>query len=220
MKASVYIACMLASAVPLLLPATFAGAEQPGQESVYAEIKAIRTEVIRGFCVGLYGAHSDDFTNNTTTDAVLEFVPWTTNESARIVVPREPEYAYQAELFDSNGIVMPKKRLGKMAGSRFFKFDASPSKQGIPIRPLTARRIGEVTGSLSLFRAEDLFQIEKAGKYTLRVRFQILTFPRTGPRRGQHTNDLIRFPPLDYPLIKKEPSEQAKRELGKAQSSP
>ncbi len=211
---------MLASADALLLPATCAGAEQSGQESGYAEIKAIRTEVIRGFCVGLYGAHSDDFTNNTLTGAVLEFVPWTTNESARIVVPREPEYAYQAELYDSNGIAMPKKRLGKMAGSRFFKFDASPSKQGIPIRPLTARRIGEVTGSLSLFRAEDLFQIEKAGRYTLRMRFQILAFPRTGPGSGQYTNDLIRFPPLDYPLIKKEPSGQRKRQPGKTQGGP
>jgi hypothetical protein len=49
----------------------------------------------------------------------------------------------------------------------------------------------------------DLFEISKPGNYALRIRFQILAFPATEPASPgrARTNILIRFPPLDYPLI-------------------
>jgi hypothetical protein len=197
-----HVARVIGLAILSLFAAASAWAGQTNQGTVYTEVKAIRTEAIRGFCVGLNGRPSDDFTNNTTTESVLSFVPWTTSSSAWIVVPVEAEYAYQVDMFDTNGVAIPKKELGKKVGSKFFDFDASGSQKGIATRHLFVRKIGEVTGSLSLFRPEDLFQIEKLGKYTLRIRFQILTFPRTGPGHKNYTNDLIRFPAIDYPLIK------------------
>jgi hypothetical protein len=193
----------IVSTVVLSLLATSTWADQSNQVPV-AEVKAIKTKVIHGFCIGLAGWNSDFYTNNTSSDDSLIFLPWTTNKPAWIVVPTEPEYAYQVELFDTNGVAMPKTDLGKKAGTKFFDFDSTAYEKGITIKHLHAQKIGEVTDSPFLFRPSDLFKVEKPGNYTLRIRFQILAFPRTGPNHGDYTNDLIRFPPLDYPLVKSE----------------
>lgn len=171
------------------------------QQAVYAELKAIKTDLIHGYCVGLYGQHSIDFTNNTTTDDMLDFVPWTTNNYGQLVVPIDPEYAYQVTLLDANGVAVPKTALGRKTGTKFFDFDADAHKENIPTKSLRATEVGHVTGTLPLFRPDDLFKIEKPGNYTLQIRFQILTFPRTGPARRDYTNELIRFPILNYPLV-------------------
>ena len=161
---------------------------------------AVKSPIIDGFCVGFDGQHG---TNNTTIDDWLVFLPWTTNNhTVWISVPVEPEYAYRIELLDTNGLTVPKTARGKRAGSRFDDFDAHPSKRGIAIKHLAAHKMDGVTDSPMLFRAADMFKIEKPGLYRLHIQFQILVFPRTGVGRGAYTNELIRFPPLDYPLIK------------------
>ena len=63
----------------------------------------------------------------------------------------------------------------------------------------------ERSPNLFTFRPSDLFEMSKPGNYTLKIHLQIIAFlPRTGPNRGEYTNNLMsRFPPLDYPLVKK-----------------
>ena len=161
---------------------------------------AMKSPTIDGFCVGIGGWPN---TTNTTIDDWLVFLPWTTQSNkVWIVVPAEPEYAYKIDLLDTNGLSLPKTPPGKRTGSKFDEFDAHPLKHGIGIKRLTAGKMDGVTSSPLLFRAADMFKIEKPGRYVLRVQFQILVFPRTGVGRGAYTNKLIRFPPLDYPLVK------------------
>lgn len=163
-------------------------------------IDAVKSPIIDGFCIGFAGKHG---TNNTTTDDWLDLLPWTTNNhTVWIAVPAEPEYAYKVELLDTNGLSVPKTARGKKAGSKFDDFDAYPSKRGIAIKHLTAHKMDGVTSEPLLFRAADMFNIEEPGRYMLHVQFQILVFPRTGVGRGAYTNELIRFPPLNYPLYK------------------
>jgi hypothetical protein len=170
--------------------------------------QGVETKIVDGFFIGvsdLYGY------TNTSPDRQLAFSIWTTNKiwatnHTRVIFPTKPEYAWQVELFDTNGVAVPKTTEGKKVGTKFLGFN----KQSAVIRSTggsepNAQTLGAMEKSMSrggllLFRPADYFKIEKPGNYTLRIRFQILTFPRTGPNRGEYTNDLIRFPPLDYPL--------------------
>lgn len=201
-------AAYMVSSVALALLATNVCAEQSNQEPGFVEIKALETKVVDGFFIGLAGraiGASDYSTNSTSPDDELFYVPWTTSDPAWVVVPAEPEYAYQVELLDTNGVAVPKTELGKRFGTKFFDFNTTPSKKGIAIRPLRANKKGKPVPTPCLFyphHTSDLFKIDKPGHYTLRIRFQILTFPRTGPNRRDYTNDLIRFPPMAYPLFK------------------
>lgn len=166
-------------------------------------IDAVKSPIIDGFCLGIAGQHG---TNNTTTDDWLDLLPWTTNNyPVRIVVPAEPEFAYKIELLDTNGVSLPKTPRGKRAGTKFDDFDAEPSKHGIAVKPLMAHKLDGVTEEPLLFRATDLFVVDRPGMYSLRVQFQILTFPRTGMGPGTYTNKVIRFPPLSYPVNKGHP---------------
>jgi hypothetical protein len=163
-------------------------------------IDAVKSPIIDGYCVGFAGR---DGTNNTTTDDWLDLLPWTTNKyPVWIVVPADPEYAYKIELLDANGLSVPKTSRGKKAGSKFDDFDAYPSKHGVAVKRLTAHKMDGVTAEPLLFRATDMFEADKPGRYVLRIQFQILVFPRVGEQQGAYTNELIRFPPLDYPLYK------------------
>lgn len=181
-------------------------ADQTNQEFQELKIDAIKTEIKDGFCIGLIGK-THFSTNDTSISDSLAMFAWTTNRSAWITIPEKLEYAYQVELLGTNGAAMPKTQLGKMIGTKFFEFDSRGSKNGIAVVHLRARKIGEMAGAPLLFypyRMEDLFRIDKPGRYTLQISFQILTFPRTGPNRSDYTNNLIRFSPLRYPLIKRE----------------
>ena len=100
-------------------------------------IERIETRIVDGFLIGVTGSY---LTTNTSPDEALVFVPWTTSSSVWFVIPAEPEYAYQVELLDTNGMVMPKTELGKKVGTKFLDFDASPSKKGIKIKHLRAEK--------------------------------------------------------------------------------
>ena len=173
-------------------------------------IDAVKSPIIDGFCVGFAGQHG---TNNTATDDWLDLLSWTTNKyPVWIAVPADPEYAYKIELLDANGLSVPKTSRGKKAGSKFDDFDAYPSKHGVAVKRLTAHKMDGVTAEPLLFRATDMFEVDKPGRYVLRIQFQILVFPRAGMSRDAYTNKLIRFPPLEYPLLKL-PSPTTKRVL-------
>ena len=164
------------------------------------DINAVKTELVDGYCIGVTGS-SDSSTNGTSLDEVLVFLPWTTNAPDWIAVPAELEYAYRVELVDTNGVKVPKTPAGDKIGSRFLEF--GPGKD-IPLNHMKTASIGKIAGAPPLFspyRTRDLFKIGAPGSYVLRITFQIMAFPRTGPYRGNHTNDLIRFPPLSYPIL-------------------
>lgn len=180
-----------------------ASATQTNEEPDFVEINAIESKVVDGFYVGLYGVNSAGVgsTNNTSPDDELIYVLWAMNGPMLCVVPAQREYAYKVELLNSNGVPMPKTAIGKRVGTEFSDFDAKFYLKGIPIKHLRANKEGHPVETPILFRPSDLFKVDKPGKYTLRIRFQILAFPKTGPGRRDFTNDLIRFPPLDYPLV-------------------
>jgi hypothetical protein len=124
-------------------------------------------------------------------------------------VPTKPEYAYQIELFDTNGVAVPKTAAGKKMGTKFLDFDqksavirSTAGPEPNAMRTMVMEIVGgERSPSPFTLRPSDLFEITKPGNYTLRMRFQIVAFPSGGLNHG-YTNSLISFPPLDYPLVK------------------
>lgn len=192
------------------------------------DISYIETKTVDGFSIGItdyYGL------TNTPTDRGLCFSIWTTNEvgaanqiivtnAVSVIFPTQPENAYQVELFDTNGVAIPKTEVGKKAGSKFFDFNTNSFVVwstggysgpggwfGVKVksqREVVTTKAREPQGQMHIiFRPSDLFMIDKPGNYKLRISFQIIAFPRTGPNRGEYKTELIRFPPLDYPLTKR-----------------
>lgn len=167
------------------------------------DLSYVETKSVDGFSIGVtdyYGL------TNTPTDRRLCFTVWTTNRiwhnnPTHVIIPTEPEYAYQVELLDTNGIAVAKTELGKTVGSKFMDFNLTPSISGIHTQMIGANRRGNASTLLIIFCPKDYFEITKPGNYTLRIRFQILAFQDTGPNRGDYTNVLTRFPPLNYPLF-------------------
>lgn len=186
----------------------------------HSNIDFVETKIVDGFLIGV----TDEFgQTNSNPDRRLCFSIWTTNEvtptqRVRVIFPNQPENAYQVELFDTNGIPVPKTETGKKVGTKFFDFNtisfliratgpggySGPGgESGVKAQGAgVTKRAWEPRGQMLLiFRPSDLFDIEKPGRYTLRIRFQIIVFPRTGPQGTHYKTELIRFPPLDYPLM-------------------
>jgi hypothetical protein len=174
------------------------------------ELAFVETKVVDGFFIGV--TDEDGFTN-TTPDRRLCFTIWAvTNATTHVVFPTQPEYAYQVDLFDNNGVAISKTELGKKAGTKFLDFGPNSfvlrstgpdsQKHGIKAQMTIATEKTLPYEMFNMFRPSDFFDIKKSGNYTLQIRFQIIAFPRTGPNRGDHTSDLIRFPVLNYSFIK------------------
>jgi len=194
----------------------------------HSDIAFVETKTVNGFSIGI----TDEFGHtNTSPEIKLCFSIWATNEIGAanqikvtngvfVVFPTSPENAYQVELFDTNGVAIPKTEVGKTIGTNFFDFNTntfvlrstggysgSGGWFGVKVkaqREAVTTKARQPQGQmLIIFRPSDLFVIDKPGNYTLRIRFQIIAFTRTGLNRGEYTTDLIRFPPLDYPLTKR-----------------
>jgi hypothetical protein len=173
-------------------------------------IEAIEGKVVDGFFMGLTGdAPGTGYsTNNTSTDDPIIYVIWTTGNPAWIAVPAEPEQAFRIELLDTNGLPVPKTDVCRKIGTKFYDFG-----QKDKVKHFHVNKKGKGTAAPYLLlpddpralpwpnRPSDLFKIPGPGRYTLRIWFQIVAFPSTGPGRKDYTRDLIRFPPLDYPLV-------------------
>lgn len=162
----------------------------------FSEPFFIESGVVAGFFIA---AHDEMRSDLTTFDQRLYYGVWTaTNGPRNLFVPKQPEYAYQVELLDANGVHMPKTELGKKVGIHFLALN--PSKVETKLQRLTAyEKKDNLFGSNLLFRPNDLFVIDKPGTYTLEIRFQFIEHLGT---RGDYTNHLIRFPSLKYPIIK------------------
>lgn len=177
-----------------------------------AAYQEVETKIVDGFFMTVADCYGY---TNTSPDRPLCFSVWTTNKvwatnNTRVITPVKPEYAYQVELFDTNGVAVPKTVAGKEAGTKFLDFSLKTAKVRVTggpepnaMRTVVIEKVGtERSPNVLMFRPSDLFKFEKPGHYTLKIRLQILAFPRTGPNPGEYTTDLIRFPPLVYPLVR------------------
>jgi hypothetical protein len=163
----------------------------------HREIAYVQSATVDGFSIGL----TDEFGyTNSRPSLRLCFTVWTTDGPTGIAFPTQPEYAYEIELLDSNGLGVTKTELGKVAGSRFNNFNIS-TFQDIKVQRTTANKRDQLSDMLLIFRPSDLFIINKPGHYTLRVRFQIAAFPKTGPNQADYGRIVIRFPSLNFPLV-------------------
>jgi len=177
-----------------------------------SDLKFIKTKAVDGFYVGV--ADSGFATNNTPITNQLIFGIWrtTTNNNATVYIPTAPEFIYQIELLDTNGIAMPKTEFGKTVGTRFLDLDTSfDGNKGFKLR-MEHPSYGPEFGGQHLFfptrpgykdqrfySPTDLFEIKDPGNYKLQIHFQIIV--RTGLVLDK-TAHIVRFPPLDYPLVK------------------
>jgi hypothetical protein len=181
-------------------------------------LQLTKTKVIDGFYIGVVG--SGFTTNNTTTDNKLNFGIWrtTTNNQATVYIPTAPEYIFRIELLDTNGIALPKTELGKRVGTKFFDLDTSfDSNKGFKLRIERAMDEPDWGGQYLFFpfrpgyggqpfySPNDLFEIKNPSNYKLQIRFQIIV--RTG-MASDKTAHIVRFPPLDYPLVKPDTAPQ------------
>jgi hypothetical protein len=177
------------------------------------DFEMIRTKTIEGIYIGVFS--SNVTTNNTPPDNKLNFCIWqtTTNNQEIVYMPTAPEYVYQLELLDTNGIALPKTELCKNIGVKYWDFAPSFAKdsgfklaeehivngQGIGARYLFfPHRSGYFNGE-PFYSPNDLFEIKNPGNYTLRIRFQFIVASETNVYKTAH---IVRFPPLIYPLVK------------------
>jgi hypothetical protein len=174
-------------------------------------LDVLRTKVIDGFYIRITGTSFT--TTNTPIDDKLSFCicRTTTNNDARVYMPTAHEYIYKIELFDTNGVEVPKTKLGKDVGTKFFALEPifNPYK-GYKLAIETT--VNEGSGWCYLFfpyrpgyggqpfySPNDLFDVSRPGRYTLEICFQFIV--RTGVGAGEAAH-IVRFPPLDYLLIK------------------
>lgn len=174
----------------------------------------VRTKTVDGFYVRVFSSHNTDTTNNTSVDNNLAFCVWqaTTSNNVAMYMPTALEYVYQLELLDTNGFALPKKKLAEKIGVKFWDFKPlfdnetgfdltrvhiTPSLGGpylfFPHRP------GHYNGEPN-YSPNDLFEIKQPGNYTLRIRFQFIVSADSDRYKSAH---VVRFPPLDYPLVRR-----------------
>ena len=176
------------------------------------DFELIKTKTIDGLYIGVFS--SNFTTNGTSTDNKLNFCIWriTTNNQTTVYVPTALEYIYQLELLDTNGVTLPKTELGKKIGVKFWDLEPSfANDKGFKLaieRAMDEPSIGARNlffpfkpgyGGQPFYSPNDLFEIKQPGNYMLRIRFQFIVASDTNVYKTAH---IVRFPPLNYPLIK------------------
>jgi hypothetical protein len=173
----------------------------------------LKTKAVDGFYIGVFS--SNFTTNETPTDNKLNFCIWrtTTNNQATVYLPTALEYIYQLELIDTNGVALTKTELGKKVGVKYMDLEPTFANEkgfklaiqhvmdepGVGARNLFFPfRPGY--GGRPFYSPNDLFESKQPGNYTLRIRFQLIVASSTNVYKTAH---IVRFPPLDYPLVKK-----------------
>jgi hypothetical protein len=178
------------------------------------DMELVRSEVEDGCYFGVAGiANSGLSTNNTPIDADLIIGLWTTKTNIySVYFPYAPEYAYQVELFDTNGVAMPKTDYGKRFGTKYFQLDTNFSNHDAKLHLDMAQhepgfgghclffQTKPTQGAGYIYTANDLFVINNPGRYRLQIRVQMIV--RTGNGLNE-TAHIVRFPTLNYPLVKK-----------------
>ena len=179
--------------LPLIL-----GAQEPARSNF------VTTEAINRLRVGLTDHNGN---TNASAGSVLAWTVFGPGKKPTLVgLPPQPEFAFQVELFDEKGNAVPKTGLGLRTGRRFSELSAQ--SEGVHMQLIKATSEAEQLTQVLLFRPSDLFTITAPGRYTLRIRFQIVAF---FGNPGNTTRKLIRFAPLDYNLFEKPQGEVSPR---------
>jgi hypothetical protein len=97
---------------------------------------------------------------------------------------------------------VPKTALGLTVGSKFDDFERDSRLGKIKLQGLDVGDLLDQGGGIPLFRPTDMFQIEKPGTYTLRIRFQFFAFPQDRYNPGRFLEYVLKFPDLEYTVIK------------------
>ncbi len=156
------------------------------------------TPVVEGFRIQVTDARG--VTNTTPEQLLIWGVSTVLAKPPPVRLPPVDGYLCQVEMADAGGKAVARTAFGKAIGKNFHDLD-KPSRSIVLRSKLslgTPTNLDEYPHLFNLFRAKDVFKIEKRGAYTLRLRFQILVF--SGPR-GQMKPHAVRFPPLDVPLV-------------------
>ena len=153
----------------------------------------VETKVIDSYSIAIMDEYG--FTNSSPMRRLV-FAIFNSKESTRIAVPELQKCFCLVDLIDSNRMQVKKTELGKQFGQNFFDLDDYDVREkmrlsdGASLRSHPAWTI--------LFRPEDLFVINKPGRYTLQMRFQIVV-PRNFAKHP--VKELIRFPVIDCILV-------------------
>ncbi len=159
------------------------------------------------------GAHS---TPGLDDDIDCYLTDLTSNRTIEIVDEPEPSYFYRAELFDTNGVAVPKTQLGQTVGLHFGNLDP---EVGLKISGITFKQrgfsYGYTGGAVSLvyngneinaykcnfaygharcsihFPALKLFNVSSVGEYRLRLTYQVFELI------DNHAIKLVRFPTIE-----------------------
>jgi hypothetical protein len=178
------------------------------------DFELTKTKAMDGFYISVFS--SNFTTNNTAVNDKLNFCIWRTitNNQAIVYMPTALEYVYQLDLLDTNGVALPKTELGKRIGVKFWDLEPSfANNTGFKLSREHTTESGTGIGAQWLFfptksgfggqpiySPNDLFEIKQPGNYTLRIRFQIIV--ASSMADVYKTAHIVRFPPLDYPLVK------------------
>ncbi len=158
----------------------------------------LSTPVVEGFRIHVTDARGR---TNTTPEHILTWgVSTVLTKPPPVRLPPVDGYLCQVEMTDAGGKAVPKTAFGRAIGKNFYDLD-KPSRSMVKRAKLVlnaSTNFVERPLAFPLFRAKDVFKIDKPGAYTLRIRFQILVF---SGQRGQMKPHAVRFPPLDVPLV-------------------
>lgn len=177
-----------------LIASSLAGiaAEETMQQPMFIE-----TGVVDGLYIGVTNGKGS---SHPTVDQNLYYMIWTvTNNGVTVYVPTQSEYAYQIDLVDAKGVLIPKTAEGMNAGTKFNDLNTSFSNENAKLQRISAYKKNQPVEPVHLFYIKEHFNINKPGTYILHVRFQIIV--RTG--KGQdRTAHIVRFPVLNYSVVK------------------
>ncbi len=193
--------------------ARFAALSVAAAGETNAPMQFVQTKVVDGLYIGV----TDEFghTNAPPTNHLC-FCIWTTNafwtnDITMVAFPVDPEYACDVQLFGPNGAEVPRSENGGSVGRHFQDFDPAsgyvygtgwPPQHGVRMQRTAAMYKTPPYELLVILRPSDIFDIKTPGRYVLRIHFQIVASLPTGPGRSPRQETLVRFPPVDFPVVK------------------
>jgi len=146
-----------------------------------------------------------------TNDTTLYFYPGGSRRDKQGYTSRKTQYTCKLEMVDEKGVVLRKKPIALKMDSYFmnetnwhYPEDVQRMRKGKSLTPYTLRagQGGAVGGGgfRVAYAPDELFEIPKAGNYTMTLTFQVMK-----PRSDYNSQMiLITLPPLKIPVIKQE----------------
>ena len=191
--------------VATFLVHTLSATEPEAADPCYYLSIAPKSAIVDGYYVAVMNYNT---AGHVLANKPLCYFVWTTGikDVAWVSVPTSIEYAYDVNLFDTNGNSVPKTWLGKSVGTKFSDFKIGKGYFESKAKP---QPIGALTtnnpplGGIVIFSPSDYFNIKKPGDYTLKIRFQIVA-PVIEPGTTNEIFKVIRFPAMDFPITQPE----------------